>query len=132
MNLEDPVDDHTASSSFTDLQPSAPSQTTDDQDQVSGQFLTIEMAQVGPRQEERESTNISEDSSNDANERSKENVLGAEQPKRSPSLSKALARVRESIVGVNSQFECPVCFEEMKPPVHMFQCRQGHVVCQAY
>merc|ERR1712059_49647 len=32
--------------------------------------------------------------------------------------------------GVNSQFECPVCFEEMKPPVKMFHCRQGHVVCQ--
>ena len=73
---------------------------------------------------------MSEDTFYDANEGNEENVLTPEQHRRTPSLSKALARVRESIVGVNSQFECPVCFEEMKPPVHMFQCRQGHVVCQ--
>ena len=84
---------------------------------------------MGPRHGQRESI-MSEDSFYDADEGNEETVLRPEQHKRSPSLSKALARVRESIVGVNSQFECPVCFEEMKPPVHMFQCRQGHVVCQ--
>eukprot|EP00092_Neocalanus_flemingeri_P018949 GFUD01020529.1.p1 GENE.GFUD01020529.1~~GFUD01020529.1.p1 ORF type:complete len:269 (+),score=65.41 GFUD01020529.1:57-863(+) len=26
--------------------------------------------------------------------------------------------------------ECPVCFEEMKPPVRIVQCRSGHLVCQ--
>ena len=49
---------------------------------------------------------------------------------RSPSLTHALARVRESIGGVNTQFECPVCFELMRPPINVFQCRQGHVVCK--
>ena len=25
--------------------------------------------------------------------------------------------------------ECPICFEEMAPPVRIFQCRDGHLVC---
>lgn len=29
-----------------------------------------------------------------------------------------------------SEFECPVCFEEMRPPTRIFQCVQGHVVCE--
>ena len=49
---------------------------------------------------------------------------------RSPSLEHAFERVRESMIGVESQLECPVCFEQMRPPMHMFQCRQGHVVCK--
>ena len=28
-------------------------------------------------------------------------------------------------------FECSVCLEEMKPPVKIFQCRNGHVMCEA-
>ena len=51
---------------------------------------------------------------------------------RSPSLTHALSRVWESIGGVNTQFECPVCFELMRPPVNVFQCRQGHVVCKVH
>eukprot|EP00094_Tigriopus_californicus_P001767 TCALIF_01709-PA protein Name:"Similar to siah1 E3 ubiquitin-protein ligase Siah1 (Danio rerio)" AED:0.10 eAED:0.16 QI:124/0.5/0.33/1/0.5/0.66/3/0/499 len=27
-------------------------------------------------------------------------------------------------------FECSVCLEEMKPPVKIFQCRNGHVLCE--
>eukprot|EP00092_Neocalanus_flemingeri_P025016 GFUD01027128.1.p1 GENE.GFUD01027128.1~~GFUD01027128.1.p1 ORF type:complete len:277 (-),score=73.75 GFUD01027128.1:72-902(-) len=26
--------------------------------------------------------------------------------------------------------ECPVCFEEMKPPTRIIQCREGHLICQ--
>eukprot|EP00092_Neocalanus_flemingeri_P019545 GFUD01021175.1.p1 GENE.GFUD01021175.1~~GFUD01021175.1.p1 ORF type:complete len:258 (+),score=74.93 GFUD01021175.1:182-955(+) len=31
---------------------------------------------------------------------------------------------------IGKELECPVCFEEMKPPVHIWQCSQGHLVCQ--
>ena len=27
-------------------------------------------------------------------------------------------------------FECSVCMDEMKPPVKIFQCRNGHVMCE--
>ena len=26
--------------------------------------------------------------------------------------------------------ECPICFHEMVPPVRIFQCRDGHLVCE--
>jgi len=26
--------------------------------------------------------------------------------------------------------ECPVCFEEMAPPTRIFQCRNGHLICE--
>eukprot|EP00092_Neocalanus_flemingeri_P020767 GFUD01022502.1.p1 GENE.GFUD01022502.1~~GFUD01022502.1.p1 ORF type:complete len:275 (+),score=61.61 GFUD01022502.1:51-827(+) len=26
--------------------------------------------------------------------------------------------------------ECPICFEEMKPPTRIIQCRSGHLICQ--
>jgi len=26
--------------------------------------------------------------------------------------------------------ECPICFDEMKPPTRIIQCRSGHLVCQ--
>eukprot|EP00092_Neocalanus_flemingeri_P016696 GFUD01018059.1.p1 GENE.GFUD01018059.1~~GFUD01018059.1.p1 ORF type:complete len:278 (-),score=72.12 GFUD01018059.1:193-993(-) len=132
---EDPVNDHYASqpsTSFSDLRPSAPSRQNEADSQGFGQFLTVDRAEVGPRQQTQRESNTSEDSSYNAEDGNEDTVLSTQdsQHRRSPSLSKALARVRESIVGVNSQFECPVCFEEMKPPVNMFQCRQGHVVCQ--
>ena len=25
--------------------------------------------------------------------------------------------------------ECPVCFEPMSPPLHIYQCARGHLVC---
>jgi len=28
------------------------------------------------------------------------------------------------------EMECPVCWEEMTPPKKIFQCRQGHAVCE--
>lgn len=31
---------------------------------------------------------------------------------------------------LRNELECPVCFAEMKPPVHIWQCAQGHPVCQ--
>ena len=26
--------------------------------------------------------------------------------------------------------ECPICFDEMVPPIRIFQCRDGHLVCE--
>ena len=28
-------------------------------------------------------------------------------------------------------FECSVCLDEMKPPVKIFQCQNGHVMCES-
>ena len=28
--------------------------------------------------------------------------------------------------------ECPICFEEMAPSVRIFQCRDGHLVCDVF
>ena len=28
------------------------------------------------------------------------------------------------------EFECPVCMDDMKPPTRIFQCRNGHVICE--
>ena len=26
--------------------------------------------------------------------------------------------------------ECPICFEEMKPPMRIIQCKSGHLICR--
>ena len=125
IEFDEPVNDRynsQPSSSFLELQPSAPGETASTQDMVFGQFLTVDTAQGGQRQ--------SQDSFYDAEEGEEIETVFSSKHTRSPSLSNALDRVRESIAGVSSHFECPVCFEEMKPPLNMFQCRQGHVVCQ--
>ncbi len=31
--------------------------------------------------------------------------------------------------GLEKDFECSVCLEEMRPPARIFQCRNGHVMC---
>lgn len=31
---------------------------------------------------------------------------------------------------IGNELECPVCFQEMRPPVHIWQCAQGHPVCE--
>ena len=31
---------------------------------------------------------------------------------------------------VRELLECPVCLEEMKPPKKIFQCSNGHVICE--
>ena len=28
-------------------------------------------------------------------------------------------------------FECSFCLDDMKPPVKIFQCRNGHVMCES-
>ena len=28
-----------------------------------------------------------------------------------------------------TEFECPICFEEMKPPMRIWQCMDGHAIC---
>ena len=30
-----------------------------------------------------------------------------------------------------SEFECPICFEEMRPPTRIWQCVDGHAICEA-
>ena len=29
------------------------------------------------------------------------------------------------------EFECPICFEEMRPPTRIWQCVDGHAICEA-
>merc|ERR1711997_871098 len=31
----------------------------------------------------------------------------------------------------DKDFECSVCLDDMKPPVKIFQCRNGHVMCES-
>jgi len=31
---------------------------------------------------------------------------------------------------IRDEFVCPVCFSDMKPPTQIFQCIQGHPICQ--
>ena len=31
----------------------------------------------------------------------------------------------------DKEFECSVCLDEMRPPTKIFQCRNGHVMCEA-
>jgi len=30
----------------------------------------------------------------------------------------------------DKDFECSVCMEDMRPPIKIFQCRNGHVMCE--
>eukprot|EP00092_Neocalanus_flemingeri_P028403 GFUD01030841.1.p1 GENE.GFUD01030841.1~~GFUD01030841.1.p1 ORF type:complete len:190 (+),score=62.11 GFUD01030841.1:57-626(+) len=41
-----------------------------------------------------------------------------------------LGNEKEAILDIGKELECPVCREEMKPPVHIWQCSQGHLVCE--
>merc|ERR1712142_1124447 len=31
---------------------------------------------------------------------------------------------------IRDEFVCPVCFMDMKPPIQIYQCTQGHPICQ--
>jgi hypothetical protein len=31
---------------------------------------------------------------------------------------------------LDTSLECPICTEEMKPPRKIFQCSNGHVICE--
>merc|ERR1719225_1695726 len=31
----------------------------------------------------------------------------------------------------DKDFECSVCLDDLKPPVKIFQCRNGHVMCES-
>merc|ERR1712106_493827 len=46
----------------------------------------------------------------------------------SPSSSESCSKLFRA--EIRTELECPVCFAEMKPPVHIWQCAQGHPVCQ--
>eukprot|EP00092_Neocalanus_flemingeri_P058183 GFUD01069291.1.p1 GENE.GFUD01069291.1~~GFUD01069291.1.p1 ORF type:complete len:257 (-),score=76.02 GFUD01069291.1:48-818(-) len=45
-------------------------------------------------------------------------------------LKSPLGNEKVATLDIGKELECPVCFEEMKPPVHIWQCSQGHLVCQ--
>jgi len=47
---------------------------------------------------------------------------------KSPTTASELAKLCPA--DLRNELECPVCFAEMKPPVHIWQCAQGHPVCQ--
>ena len=42
-----------------------------------------------------------------------------------------LANSRTDLSMFDKDFECSVCLEEMRPPVKIFQCRNGHVMCES-
>merc|ERR1712096_580362 len=35
----------------------------------------------------------------------------------------------ETMTNTKSELECPVCLEEMKPPRRIWQCSDGHAIC---
>jgi len=39
-------------------------------------------------------------------------------------------RPRTGPIDIGNELECPVCFTDMKPPIQIWQCAQGHPVCQ--
>eukprot|EP00092_Neocalanus_flemingeri_P096101 GFUD01122313.1.p2 GENE.GFUD01122313.1~~GFUD01122313.1.p2 ORF type:complete len:250 (-),score=71.45 GFUD01122313.1:69-818(-) len=41
-----------------------------------------------------------------------------------------LGNEKVATLDIGKELECPVCFEEMKPPAHIWQCSQGHLVCE--
>lgn len=42
----------------------------------------------------------------------------------------ATSSSRQDQTRVRDLLECPVCLEEMKPPKKIFQCSNGHVICE--
>lgn len=53
-------------------------------------------------------------------------------------LSKAIDKAKECIKNADpvatlqdakKDFDCPICFEEMKPPMEIWQCDAGHTLC---
>merc|ERR1719500_385044 len=40
------------------------------------------------------------------------------------------ASLRPSAPSQTQVPECPVCLEEMAPPTRIFQCRNGHLICE--
>ena len=46
-------------------------------------------------------------------------------------LSQAgIAAIRAAAARLDKLLECPVCLEEMKPPRKIFQCSNGHAICE--
>ena len=38
--------------------------------------------------------------------------------------------VCQSTSDFQREFECPICFEEMRPPTRIWQCVDGHAICE--
>ena len=78
--------------------------------------------------EQRNSTNLQEDHAG----KTKESVKTVHKS----SVDKASKKTEnESEASQNdqiwkSEFECPVCLEEMSPPMRIHQCAEGHLVCE--
>jgi len=48
-----------------------------------------------------------------------------------PAHEKNFAEATENnIAEARAEFECPVCAEVMSPPAHIWQCGDGHILCQ--
>jgi len=51
-----------------------------------------------------------------------------------PEVSNPVANNQSEASRLSREFrrilECPVCFEEMAPPTRIFQCRNGHLICE--
>lgn len=47
-----------------------------------------------------------------------------------PSSDMVAETSRQDQTRVRDLLECPVCLEEMKPPKKIFQCSNGHVICE--
>ena len=43
----------------------------------------------------------------------------------------SLGASRTDLSMFDKDFECSVCLDEMRPPVKIFQCKNGHVMCES-
>ena len=43
----------------------------------------------------------------------------------------SLGNSRTDLSVFDKDFECSVCLDEMRPPVKIFQCKNGHVMCES-
>ena len=49
---------------------------------------------------------------------------------RSDSSSRSIHEVQYENVRINVNKECPICMEEMEPSIKIFQCSEGHWLCE--
>ena len=36
----------------------------------------------------------------------------------------------DTVPNIDSAFDCPVCYEMMAPPRRIFECKNGHLICE--
>jgi len=77
------------------------------------------------KEKQKRERNISDREANERLKQAEDFIDNVKSPGNCESGSKLLSREE-----IRTELECPVCFAEMKPPVHIWQCAQGHPVCQ--